>query len=90
MLQEPSQPVTTSGQTAGLPSPMWVQSEVTEEAPGLYSSCPSHMPGNNQRSIKAVHLQGQQAMQSMSAVYPELPQANHGPVWLIQGSLPHQ
>ena len=34
MPQEPSQPVTTSGQTAALPLPMWVQSEVTEEAPG--------------------------------------------------------
>ena len=34
MPQEPSQPATMSGQTAGLPLPTWVQSEVPEEAPG--------------------------------------------------------
>ena len=34
MPQEPSQSVTMSSQTAGLPSPMWMQPEATEEAPG--------------------------------------------------------
>ena len=40
---------------------------------GLCSSCPSHMPGNNWHSTKAVCLQGQQAMQPNVSSIPRAP-----------------